>query len=189
MMTIRTGWVSMHSSRLGRYIAALTTRRHPLAFASYMVAAVLGGTLLLGLAETVVVHGMTLFTRWVWEIMLSVGGVGGVMTLLMRPRMAHGWPDLVDLLHLEAIMAFACSIGFLTYWLSLLEYGDYHLLTSPGGLALATLAFGMAWRSVQALREAIRARQFALIYEQARIMLKQMEETLSEVLDPANAED
>ena len=89
---------------MGQLIVAPTFRRHPLAFSAYLMVLLIGfifvtGWFGAGADESALfahIHHIWI-VLWEWE-MLS-GGVGGIITLIVRPRIHPHWPDLSDLLH------------------------------------------------------------------------------------------
>jgi len=128
----------------------ITTRRHPLAFASYLVTAVMGALFVLGVIDTQAFENLPGAWTYLWEAELTSGGVAGVFFLLIKPRISPHWPDLADCLRMESIGAFISGLGFLTYCVALTT--ATHRFSSVDVL-LGVMGAGMIVRAAQALRE------------------------------------
>lgn len=103
-----------------RAIAQVETRRNPLAFSMYAVVMALGLIFVFHLfAQNRTEHDLfphvSPWAIFAWKWMMSVGGLASTVTLLFNPRPSPHWPDIVDLLHLEAIFAGISSVGLAIY--------------------------------------------------------------------------
>lgn len=156
----------------------LTTRAHPLAIASYCCTFLLGFCLTFGLFGTRALSGVDPLFDWTWRLELLTGGLAGMVLCSIRPRISPGWPDLADLLRLEAIGAFVGGSGFVIYAYSITELA--HEPTLPATV-LGAMGLGMVTRSIQAFIEGRRAQHLAAVYDQAQEALKTLEHTAQKV--------
>lgn len=145
----------------------ITSRRHPLAFASYLVTFILGGLFAVGVLDTDAFTNLHPFWKIVWEAELVAGGAAGLVMLLVKPRIKPHWPDLADVLRLEAIAAFVGGLGFLTYCVSLSS--ATHRFSSVDVL-LGVMGCGMLVRSAQALYECRYVEQMAELSSAAQAL-------------------
>ena len=157
-----------------RPVAQVTSRRHPLAFAVYLLVLVMG---LIFVFHWFGVHAAqhALFPHvpgwvilmWKWE-MVS-GGFGASGALLTRPRLSPHWPDIADLLHIEAIGALVCAFGLTTYATAITNLVGFQ--KAAPSLSLYTLLIGgLVFRGIQAFAEARRLERLAvaLVVEEDR---------------------
>lgn len=156
----------------------LTTRRHPLAMTSYACTLVLGIVFTFNILETTSLPGVRPLWDWAWKLMLDTGGLFGVVALLTKPRLSPKWPDLADLLHIEAIAAFVSGLGFIVYAVSITNL-VHHLAGSVA--VLFVMGAGMLWRSVQARSEAKKAEYLARVYDDAHRQMLEIEQSADEV--------
>lgn len=138
-------------------VAQVVTRRHPLAVASYTFTLILGLIFLVHwygtrVDERVLFHGIPVWVIWSWKLELFLGSAAALVGVLARPRMSPHWPDIADLLHLEAIGAALSGFGLLTYAVAIVDLVGLHA-ASPDLAVFAPLIAGRFFRSVQALRE------------------------------------
>jgi len=128
----------------------ITSRRHPLALASYLVTLVLG---LLFLVHVIDTSFLPVSQTWkiLWRIELVAGGASGLAFSLIRPRVSPHWPDLADVLRLEGIAALVSTIGFATYIVAIEDVAGpgVHAVT----VLLSIMSLGMLGRSVQCFRD------------------------------------
>lgn len=135
---------------------AITSRRHPLAFAAYAMVLMMG---LIFVTEWLDIGAVPIFSHlhrywiWLWEYELVTGGLVSLVTLTLRPRVSPHWPDLADLLHLEAIGAFVSACGVLTYLLAAISLLGLDRV-GPSGTILGVLFVGLVIRSFTALSDA-----------------------------------
>lgn len=150
-----------------RPIAQIISRRHPLAIALYTVVCLLGVVFVLhwysaNRSESDLFPGVTPWAIFAWKWMMVTGGGGALAAVLTRPRVSPHWPDLADLLHLEAIAAFVAAFGMLVYLVVVVHLAGL----DQSGQALAiygVLILGHVWRGLQAVKDARRLEQLAAI--------------------------
>lgn len=140
-----------------RPLSQVVTRRHPLAMAMYAMVGFLGLVFIFHWyghhTEQELFPGVASWVIFAWKWMMVVGGVGGVASLLCKPRVTPHWPDLSDLLHIEGIMAIVGAFGLLTYLLAIVHVAG--LSQSGPAIAVYTvLISGHVWRGVQAIKDA-----------------------------------
>lgn len=151
---------------------AVTSRRHPLAFAAYFLVLVLGLVFVFQLfgtnqTEKALFPDISpwLIRLWEWEMVL--GAIASLTGLLGKPRVSSGWPDLADLLHVEGIGALLQGFGMTTYLAAAMSvYVEMHhpLRDSiPGLLIYLGIITGLFVRGIQALRDARRMEKLGLL--------------------------
>lgn len=155
-------------------MAQVVSRRHPLAFAMYVMVLCLGlififqwfGT---GQTENAIFPGVPewMIETWKWE--MTTGAAVSVLGLLLPARQSPSWPDLADLLHFEAVGSFVSAIGLATFASAgVILTGPSHAVSSL--VLYGVLVLGHLWRSGQALWEARKLVRLAtaLAVEEAR---------------------
>jgi hypothetical protein len=143
-----------------RPIAEVEMRRHPLAFTMYGIVCFLGLIFILHLygpnrSDHDLFPGVSSWAIFTWKWMMVVGGAGAVTALAVNPRHSPHWPDLADLLHIEAVFAIVAAFGMLVYIVVVVHLqgwdDSYQALVIYGALI-----FGHVARGVQAIIDAIR---------------------------------
>jgi len=148
-----------------RYI---TTRRHPLAFAAFLVTATLGLMYAVGLLSTSpTFDGVAHIWRLLWRWEMVTGGLGGVLALSLPPRTSPRWPDLADMLRFEGIAALVSGIGLITYGTGIIMAFGVHRGTTTWAL-LYILGVGMLYRGIQALHESTVTERMAVLAKSLR---------------------
>ena len=147
-------------------------RRHPLAFAAYMMVLMTGlifitGWLDTGRAEAALFVHLHRYWIWMWEYELLLGGAIGLLAVWVKPRMAPKWPDLSDLLHFEAIGAFLAGAGVTTYVIAIATVLGWHSV-GPSAVILGLLSLGLGYRAVQALYDARQVERLGAIVDAVR---------------------
>jgi hypothetical protein len=131
----------------------ITTRRHPLALAAYLLTFCFGILFATDVLSTSAVFDpLAHFWRLLWEWELVTGGGIAFLSLAKRPKHIPGWPDLADLLRFEGIGAIVGGIGMLTYAVVLIKIlgaGSY------SWTLMTILSIGMIVRGVQAITESV----------------------------------
>lgn len=148
-----------------RAVAQIVSRRHPLAFALYMVVFLLGAVFVFhwyaaNRSETDLFPGIPHLWIFAWKWMMVCGGGGAVITLLINPRPSPKWPDIADLLHMEAIAAIVAAFGMTVYIVVVVHLEGW--VGSTQALAIyGTLILGHIWRGAQAIKDSFRLQQLA----------------------------
>jgi hypothetical protein len=150
-----------------RPIAQIISRRHPLAVSLYTVVLLLGVVFVFhwysaNRSQSDLFPGVSPWAIFAWKWMMVTGGGGALAAVLSRPRTSPHWPDLADLLHLEAIAAFVAAFGMLVYLIVVVHLAGL----SQSGQALAiygVLIVGHVWRGTQAVKDSGRLEQLAAI--------------------------
>lgn len=168
----------LHSSG-DRTVAQVTSRRHPLAFSVYLLVLVLGAVFVFHLfgshqTQNTLFPGIEPWVISMWKWMMCGGAALSLFGLLCKERTTPGWPDIADLLHLEAIGAVLQGFGMLVYTTAaVFVYHHMHKpLTDaiPGLVIYGAIIAGLVWRGVQAIQDARRLERLAtmLALEEAR---------------------
>jgi|SRR3954464_14272169 len=157
----------------------LTTRDHPLAYGLYTATFLLGLTLLTGYVDTVSLHGFDQVMAIMWKLQMLTGGLAALWAIWQKPRMTPNWPDLGDLLRVEAIAAGQAACGYGVYtWSIILFQGR---LSIPA-LVLGVIGVGLFARCVQAYKESEQAERLALLYDEVQHTLGDLERSHSVML-------
>lgn len=103
-----------------RPVAQGITRRHPMAIGLYAVVMLLGAIFVFHLYapnrnEAQLFPGVNHWITFTWKWSMLLGGLGAITAIWLTPRVQPHYPDLVDLLHLEAIFAIVSTFGLLVY--------------------------------------------------------------------------
>lgn len=126
----------------------VTTRRHPLAFTGYAITFMLGLTFLIRpFVEHSILISLNPVWRALWIFELISGGLMGMAILSLPPRDEKRWPDLADLIRLEAIAAFVSAAGLFTYAAGIIDIAGW---INAAWILVGFLALGMIARAVQA---------------------------------------
>jgi hypothetical protein len=151
----------------------LTTRDHPLAFAAYAATFLLGLTLLTGWVDTVSLSGIDQAIAILWKAQLLTGGLGALWAIIQTPKMTPHWPDLGDLLRMEGIAAGQAGLGFFVYTYNVIHFQH---AVSIGAVVLGVMGLGMMARCWQAYRESSQAERLALLYDEVKHTLEDLEQ-------------
>jgi len=155
-----------------REARTITSRRHPLAFAAYSMVLMLG---IIFVTRWLDIGAVPIFAHldrvWIylWEWELVSGGAVSILALCARPRLSPHWPDLADLLHIEAIGAFVGACGVLTYLLAAIKLLGLSKV-GPSGTILALLSLGLLYRAVQGLRDARHVARLGRVVDAVRAL-------------------
>jgi hypothetical protein len=167
----------------------LTTRDHPLAYGLYTATFLLGLTLLTGWVDTVSLHGFDQIMAILWKLQMLTGGIMALWAIWQKPKMTPHWPDLGDLLRVEAIAAGQAACGYLVYTWSIIEFQNR---VSIPALVLGVVGIGMLARCIQAYKESEQAERLALLYDEVQQTLSDLERSHSVMLPQilrSNAEE
>jgi hypothetical protein len=136
-----------------KYIAP---RRHPLALATYGLVFLMGVLFMAGQFHSDVIDALlgTSLWRQVWEWLLAVGGLAGLVGSLWRGDLENG-------LWLERLGAIAGMFGLLTYASGITIIVG---IDAPTWLLLGVLALGCLLRAVQITKEIWRVRRLVSRY-------------------------
>lgn len=145
---------------------SIVTRRHPIAIASYLFTLMFGLVFVFGLLDSsrAVIDLFPGISEWLirlWEAELTLGSLACVAAMVLPVRQFPQWPDLADLLHVEAIGAFVSGLGLATYLVAMTELHGWPDVT-PDLSVFGTLAVGRFWRSAQAFKEHTRLEKLAV---------------------------
>lgn len=151
-----------------RYV---TTRRHPLAFATYLVTLVFGLLFATGILDTSVVFSeLNPIWQILWEWELVSGGAVAAISLFVRPRVFPHWPDLADVLRFEGIGGLVGGLGMGTYAIVLVSILG---LASYAWVLMTILALGMIYRGIQAIVESSRVERLGALNDAAQSVLSE----------------
>lgn len=151
-----------------RPIAQGVTRRHPMAAGLYAVVMLLGAIFVFHLyaanrTESQLFPGIDHWVTFLWKWMLVLGGAGALFTISLSPRVSPHWPDLSDLLHLEAIFAVVAAFGLLVYVGVVIHLQG--IAQSYQAIAIyAVMIVSHVWRAVDAVKDAKRLEELAEQY-------------------------
>jgi hypothetical protein len=157
----------------------LTTRDHPLAYGLYAATFLLGLTLLTGYVDTVSLHGFDQVMAILWKLQMLTGGLAALWAIWQKPKMTPHWPDLGDLLRVEAIAAGQGACGYMVYTWSLILLQNR--LSIPA-LVLGVVGLGLFARCIQAYKESEQAERLALLYDEVQHTLGDLERSHSVAL-------
>lgn len=121
----------------------VTSRRHPLALASYLIAFAFGALFITGGIRSIVIR-QTISPLFViaWEWSMLLGGLAAILGVLWRP-LDHG-------LFTEAVGALACAFGLATYTGAVIYIAG---VRTPTWILTGFLVIGCAVRAAQAYRD------------------------------------
>ena len=146
-----------------RYV---TSRRHPLAWATYLLVSIFGLLFVLDFLTTdAIFDTLNPLWRYLWEYELLVGGAVAFSALVRRPKVYPHWPDLADVLRFEGLGALVSGLGMVTYGVVLLNLLGLH---SYSWTLMAVLGAGLIARGVQAIMESGRVEQLGALNEAAK---------------------
>jgi hypothetical protein len=122
----------------------ITTRRHPLALATYALVFLLG---LLFITQSVksaaLLKAISPFWIYIWEWSMLVGGALGFVGAVWPKRLDRG-------LFLESSGAAISMFGMLTYTAVIIYIAGWH---TPGWILFACLDVGLGLRAIGAARD------------------------------------
>jgi hypothetical protein len=118
----------------------ITSRRHPLALADYLLVLALGLLFTTnGIHSVVIRQAIAPVFVFTWEWTMVLGGITATLGAVWRP-LDHG-------LFAEAFGAAACAFGLATYTGAIIYVGG---VTSPTWILTGSLVVGCSARSIQA---------------------------------------
>jgi hypothetical protein len=122
----------------------ITTRRHPLAIAVYLLVATLGLLFIVrGVHSNALFATISPFWVYVWEWSMLIGGVIATAGVLWPRRLDRG-------LFLESSGAAISMFGMITYTSAVVYIAGWR---SPGWVLLGFLAVGLGLRAIGAARD------------------------------------
>lgn len=141
-----------------RAVSEIVMRRHPFSFTLYGIVTMLGTIYVFhlygaGRGDHDLFGNTSEWAIFAWKWLMVSGGLGAILAVLLNPRLHPHWPDIVDLLHIEAIFAGTAAGGMAVYLavdIHLQGVEQAYQATGIYGLLIA----GHVWRSIQCARDA-----------------------------------
>lgn len=141
-----------------RAVAEIVMRRHPFSYTLYGIVSVLGAIYVfhlygMGRGDHDLFGSTSEWAIFAWKWLMVLGGIGAILSITANPRPHPHWPDIVDLLHAEAIFAGTAAGGMLIYLavdIHLQGISQAYQATGIYGLLIG----GHIWRSLQCARDA-----------------------------------
>jgi len=153
-----------------RPVSQIEMRRHPLSYAAYGVVAIVGLAFVFHqygrFTEAQLFPGVSPWAIFAWKWMMVLGGLGCIVSLLVEPRPRPKWPDMADLLHIEAVFALVAAVGMLIYLVVQIHITGF----SQGKITIGVfglLIVGHLWRGIQCRRDARTLEALATAAEKA----------------------